>query len=129
MKTTAKSTITRAAGNTQSFASLPKGRRGVKPTAVATNIDKAERNRPAHAAEGPEQEEAVAGLVRGALSEQLAKGVTPQAMAEQTLQAIRAKRFYIFTEGMDDSEQWKGNIELRLDDIRLGRNPTFPSFS
>jgi len=99
------------------------------PMAVATNIDKAERNRPARATEGSEQEEAVAGLVRGALSEQLAKGVTPQAMAEQTLQAIRAKRFYIFTEGMGDSEQWKGNIELRLDDIRLGRNPTFPSFS
>jgi uncharacterized FlgJ-related protein len=46
-------------------------------------------------------------------------------MAEQTLQAIREERFYIFSESAE-SEQWKDNMKMRFDDILRGRKPTMP---
>jgi hypothetical protein len=41
-------------------------------------------------------------------------------MAQRVLDAIVAERFYILSE-----EAWRDSAHIRLDDIRLGRNPTF----
>ncbi len=95
------------------------------PMAVVTNIDKAEYVRPDRFMLPPEADSSVAEMVKEALSLQLKKGISPEIMAEQTLQAIREKRFYIFSKA-GDSEHWKENIITRLEDIRLERNPTFP---
>jgi hypothetical protein len=66
-----------------------------------------------------------ADLVKAGTAEAMKEGIAPSAVADQVLQAIRDERFYIFTEG-GDSDRWKKVINMRLDDIRELRNPTFP---
>ena len=39
---------------------------------------------------------------------------------EATLEAIREKRFYVLAE-----DDWKRACDLRCEDVRLARNPTF----
>jgi NAD(P)-dependent dehydrogenase (short-subunit alcohol dehydrogenase family) len=91
------------------------------PEVVATRINTAERNRPAHlrrkpaGAAPPERE-----LVEKALDDALARGVAPRRIAERVLAAIRADRFYILSE-----DEWRRISDLRAEDIRLARNPTF----
>jgi NAD(P)-dependent dehydrogenase (short-subunit alcohol dehydrogenase family) len=92
------------------------------PEVVATRINTAERNRPARLrrrsvdeAAPPERE-----LVEKALDDALARGVTPRRIAERVLAAIRADRFYILSE-----DEWRRISDLRAEDIRLARNPTF----
>jgi len=91
----------------------------VCPEGVATRIDEASRNRPAEqrGAGGltPEGE-----LVMKALAETVRKGVTPEVIAERTLNAIREDRFYVLPDGV-----WRRMAETRCEDVRLGRNPTF----
>jgi NAD(P)-dependent dehydrogenase (short-subunit alcohol dehydrogenase family) len=99
------------------------------PSAVATRIDESERNRPIPPEPASSRDSAVANLVSTALRAQLEKGITAEAMAEQTLQAIREDRFYVFTQGMGDSDVWNKNIETRFADVLQGRNPTFPAVS
>jgi hypothetical protein len=41
-------------------------------------------------------------------------------MAQRVFDAIVAERFYILSD-----EAWRETAHIRLDDIRLGRNPTF----
>jgi NAD(P)-dependent dehydrogenase (short-subunit alcohol dehydrogenase family) len=88
------------------------------PELVATRIDAAERNRPAHlrtaATTGPEAE-----LVRKAISEGVARGIPPAKIADRVLDAIREERFYVLAE-----DDWRRAAEVRLEDLRLGRNPT-----
>ena len=43
-----------------------------------------------------------------------------QVVADRVLDAIRENRFYILAGG-----SWRRSAETRLEDIRLGRNPTF----
>jgi NAD(P)-dependent dehydrogenase (short-subunit alcohol dehydrogenase family) len=89
------------------------------PEAIATRIDRSERNRPerlAHAA-APSQERE---LVECALSSQVEQGVPPERIAERVENAIRENRFYVLAE-----DEWLRACETRLDDIRLGRSPTF----
>jgi NAD(P)-dependent dehydrogenase (short-subunit alcohol dehydrogenase family) len=91
------------------------------PELVATHIDAAERNRPAHlraapgaAGAGPER-----ALVEQAIADGVARGTPPQAIAERVLHAIREQRFYVLS---DDA--WRRSAEVRCEDLRLGRNPT-----
>ena len=95
------------------------------PMAVDTNIDKSERIRPDRYKLPSDSNSDTADFVSEALSAQLKKGITPELMAEQTLQAIREERFYIFSESAE-AEQWKDNIKIRFDDILLDRKPTMP---
>lgn len=89
------------------------------PELVATNINKASRNRPPalQRKQGPPTE---SESVEAALSGFIITGTPPAAIAQRVLQAIREERFYILSE-----DGWRRSCETRLDDIRLARNPTF----
>jgi hypothetical protein len=41
-------------------------------------------------------------------------------MADRVVRAIRERRFYVLAE-----DDWRRAAELRCEDVRLGRNPTF----
>ncbi len=89
------------------------------PELVATNIDNASRNRPAtlQRKQAPPTESA---SVEAALSSFIMTGTPPATIAQRVLQAIRDERFYILSE-----DAWRRSCETRLEDVRLGRNPTF----
>ena len=91
------------------------------PELVATHIDAAERNRPAHlrpqpgrAGAGPERE-----LVRKAIQDGVTTGTPPERIADRVRDAIREGRFYVLSE-----DAWRRSSEVRAEDIRLARNPT-----
>ncbi len=88
------------------------------PEVVATNIGDCARNRPASAgspaAETPEQ-----ALVRGALEKSIERGISPDAIADRVLRAVRERRFYVLAEG-----DWRRAADLRCDEVREARNPT-----
>ena len=88
------------------------------PELVATRIDTAERNRPAHlrseAGAGPERE-----LVRQAIAAGVAGGPRRPGSRERVLDAIREQRFYVLSE-----DTWRRSSEVRCEDVRLARNPT-----
>ena len=89
------------------------------PEIIATNIDKAKRNRPeALRRQGPPPAES--DLVEAALSSFIGKGTPPAVLAQRVLSAIREERFYILSE-----DAWRHSCETRLEDVRLARNPTF----
>jgi NAD(P)-dependent dehydrogenase (short-subunit alcohol dehydrogenase family) len=91
------------------------------PEAVATGIGHSERVRPAHlrrkAGEGEAPEFAV---VEAGIRSAIAEGLAPERIAERVVRAIREDRFYI----LPDEGPWLDACGTRLDDIRLGRNPT-----
>lgn len=92
------------------------------PEAVATRIDECERNRPAslrapdRGAPPPD-----VAVVNGAIQAAVAGGIPPSVIAERVLRAVKEDRFYV----LSDAEVWRRSSETRLEDIRLGRNPTF----
>lgn len=94
----------------------------VCPELVATRIGDAERNRPPHlkrssdAADSPERK-LVEQSIRDSTTQQ---GIAPDLIAERTLSAIREQRFYVLAE-----DDWKRACDLRCEDVRLARNPTF----
>jgi len=98
------------------------------PMAVVTDIDKSERHRPQRWKVASEEASDIVDLVQKGLTAQLSTGIMPQAMADKIIQAIREERFYIFSDE-GDHNIFRQNINTRLDDIREGRNPTFPLFS
>jgi hypothetical protein len=122
--------IDHCCGASRTFDSPWRGKPDVPPAAdfeahaVTTRIDKAERNRPDHFQPSDPGDNTIPGYVAAALTENNEGGITPEEMAEQTLRAIAEDRFYILPEG-GDAYRWKKLADLRLDDIRLGRNPTF----
>lgn len=91
------------------------------PGFVKTNIQDAERNRPAHLQNTPgeqqrlSQEEQEGGQV---LKLAIQKGMSPQLQAEAVFEAIREKRFYIYP------PEFKRGIQTRMEDILQARNPT-----
>lgn len=89
------------------------------PELVATNINKAARNRPAalRRKNAPPTE---SESVEAALSGFIMTGTPPATIAQRVIQAIRDERFYILSE-----DAWRRSCETRIEDIRLGRNPTF----
>lgn len=91
------------------------------PEAINTGIAASERNRPgAYSGAGDIVESDARALVSQALADSVAKGIGPQVMAQRVFDAIVEGRFYILS---DDA--WRTAANTRLDDIRLGRNPTF----
>lgn len=88
------------------------------PEAVATRIGEAARNHPGGAAAGVETPEQ--SMVRAALRKSVGSGVAPDVMAERVVCAIRERRFYVLSE-----DDWRRAAELRAEDVRLARNPTF----
>lgn len=92
------------------------------PEAVDTGIGFSERNRPEHLKRSPDGEESPPEqkLVADALREATGRGTHPEGIAERVYEAIYNKRFYILS---DDA--WRRTCAIRLEDIRLGRNPTF----
>jgi NAD(P)-dependent dehydrogenase (short-subunit alcohol dehydrogenase family) len=91
------------------------------PELVATHIDTAERNRPAHlrSEPGPGSASPERELVQKAIAEGVASGTPPAKIADRVLAAIREQRFYVLS---DDG--WRRSSEVRSEDIRLARNPT-----
>jgi NAD(P)-dependent dehydrogenase (short-subunit alcohol dehydrogenase family) len=91
------------------------------PEAINTGIAASERNRPsAYSRAGDVVESDARTLVSQALADSVAVGLGPEVMAQRVFDAIVAERFYILSE-----EAWREAAHVRLEDIRLGRNPTF----
>lgn len=92
------------------------------PGWVRTRIGDAERNRPADA--GPQTPESPA-LAAGAqmLRHLVDTGADPGAIAEQVLEGIRERRFYILTH-----PEMNGSINSRFEDILSGGPPRIPNF-
>ena len=59
-------------------------------------------------------------MVSQALADSVAVGIGPEVMAQRVFDGIVAERFYLLSE-----EAWRDTAHVRLDDIRLARNPTF----
>jgi NAD(P)-dependent dehydrogenase (short-subunit alcohol dehydrogenase family) len=95
------------------------------PTAVVTNINSAERNRPDRFKLTDTGNTDIVDMISAAAAESLAKGIAPSEVADQVVQAITEERFYILSGGADVDSLW-GIIANRLDDVRELRNPTFP---
>jgi NAD(P)-dependent dehydrogenase (short-subunit alcohol dehydrogenase family) len=91
------------------------------PEAIATGIGHSERVRPPHLhrktgeADGPEF-----ALVENAIRTTIAKGLPPARIADRVVAAIREDRFYVLPE----EDAWLDACRVRLEDIRLRRNPT-----
>ncbi len=92
------------------------------PELVDTAIARGERNRPEHlkrkAGEGesPERE-----LVDAAIAAATPTGVDPTVLADRAIEAIRENRFYVLA---PEGNPWRAACDVRLEDIRLARNPT-----
>jgi len=93
------------------------------PGWVDTNILDSQRNRPAELAnDAPAPVTPVGEAIRDWVGEQLRSGLSPRAVGEQVLAAIREERFYILTHPAEMPA-----IEHRMQDILRGNNPTlFP---
>jgi len=90
------------------------------PGFVDTNILDSQRNRPAERTnDTPAPVSPAAHAVREWLGEQLKQGLSPRAVGEQVLAAIRDERFYILTHPAETPA-----IEQRMRDIVRGDNPT-----
>jgi len=101
------------------MAGAPVGVSVLCPEAIRTGIATSERNRPADVGDAA-ADTAAGALVREALATTTAAGLSPDVMADRIEAAIRTDRFYVL--GEDD---WRRCCDVRLEDIRLGRNPTF----
>lgn len=93
------------------------------PELINTGIAESERVRPENYknADGAPPITQSGKLVIGALADGIAKGgLDPSVMADRVFEAIQQDRFYILAE-----DSWREACNTRLEDIRLGRNPTF----
>lgn len=93
------------------------------PELIDTGIAKSERVRPESYknSDGAPPITESGKLVVGALADGMAKsGLDPSVMADRVFDAIQQDRFYILAE-----DSWRDACNTRLEDIRLGRNPTF----
>ena len=100
----------------------PVGVSALCPELIRTRIGHSERNRPAHlkrpdGSSTPEQ-----ALVEQAIKTSTEGGIDPSAMADRVFDGIREDRFYLLAE---EGTSWDNACQMRLEDIRLRRNPTF----
>jgi NAD(P)-dependent dehydrogenase (short-subunit alcohol dehydrogenase family) len=94
----------------------------VCPELVATRIGEADRNRPQHLKRGDAPASPERDLVEGAIrSATAAQGVSPDAIAERALDAIRSGRFYALA---PEGDAWRTMCDARLERIRSAQNPT-----
>ncbi|WP_238456489.1 SDR family NAD(P)-dependent oxidoreductase [Desulfotruncus arcticus] len=92
------------------------------PGFVKTRIMDSERNRPVElqnetARPLTPEEEAIVQYVRQGVQ----AGMSPQQAADHVFQAIREERFYIFTH-----PEYNAAVQMRMEDILQGRNPSNP---
>jgi NAD(P)-dependent dehydrogenase (short-subunit alcohol dehydrogenase family) len=90
------------------------------PGFVDTNIINAHRNRPKDFPDESPPQGRVADAIHEWFAEQLKQGLSPRAVGDQVLAAIRDERFYILTH-----PEYKPLIEQRMKDLLSGSNPTF----
>ena len=91
------------------------------PEAINTGIAASERNRPSgYSKAGDIVESDARALVSQALTDSVAGGIGPEVMAQRVFDAIVAEQFYILSD-----EAWRASANVRLEDVRLARNPTF----
>jgi len=91
------------------------------PELVNTAISNAERNRPPELARaGDIPDTPMRNMTMQAITDNTKRGVAPRVLAERALQGIKDQRFYLFSD-----EEWRKASLIRLEDLRLGRNPTF----
>jgi NAD(P)-dependent dehydrogenase (short-subunit alcohol dehydrogenase family) len=86
------------------------------PGFVRTRIAESDRNRPAWA---PEREAESAEALRGAIQNMVEGGISPAAVAERVIDAVRHNTFYILTH-----PELTPALQTRFDDIVQGRPPT-----
>jgi NAD(P)-dependent dehydrogenase (short-subunit alcohol dehydrogenase family) len=92
------------------------------PELVDTSIGCGERNRPAHLERKPgEGESAERDLVESAIKQATRTGLDPTVLADRAIEAIRDERFYVLA---GDGDPWRLACNVRLEDIRLARNPS-----
>lgn len=90
------------------------------PGYVDTNILTSARNRPAELSNsGPEPSGPEVEFFMQWFSQQLKQGLSPRAVGDCVLQAIRDECFYIFP-----SPEWVPMVDTRLKRIVGGENPT-----
>ncbi|MFH2012064.1 MAG: SDR family NAD(P)-dependent oxidoreductase [Pseudomonadota bacterium] len=91
------------------------------PGAVNTQIIDAARNRPITLQNEPAKEAVSPKLKkqREAWIQSLKEGMSPQQLADHIFQSIRDEKFYILSH-----PEWKPKIQLRMEDILQGRNPS-----
>ena len=88
---------------------------------ISTGIARSDRNRPEHLKRSEGQEHPEQDLVEGAIDQMISSGLSPSVMADRVVAAIRENRFYILSE---EGGSWRQACNQRLDDLRLGRNPS-----
>jgi NAD(P)-dependent dehydrogenase (short-subunit alcohol dehydrogenase family) len=92
------------------------------PELIATGIGRSERNRPEHLARKDGDAEAPEiALVEGVLREAAPTGLAPEKIAARVIAAVRADRFYVLP---PEDDPWMETCRRRLEDVRLGRNPS-----
>lgn len=91
------------------------------PEAINTGISNSERNRPEiYSGDGNIVETDERLMVSQALNDSVSAGIGPEVMAQRVLDGIIDERFYLFSD-----EAWRNAANIRLDDVREARNPTF----
>ena len=91
------------------------------PEAINTGISNSERNRPeVYSGDGNIVETEERLMVSQALNDSVSAGIGPEVMAQRVLEGIIEERFYLFSD-----EAWRRAANVRLDDVREARNPTF----
>jgi NAD(P)-dependent dehydrogenase (short-subunit alcohol dehydrogenase family) len=92
------------------------------PGWVNTRIAESDRNRPEHLPEPligePSLGEVDPELVRAMIRDFFATKQSPDEVAELVVDAIRTRRFYVFT-----ADSWSTQVAERHADIQAGRNP------
>ena len=91
------------------------------PEVIGTGISRSERNRPEHLKRPDGEEHPEQDFVEGAIDQMISSGLNPSVMADRVVAAIRENRFYILSE---EGGSWRQACNQRLDDLRLGRNPS-----
>jgi NAD(P)-dependent dehydrogenase (short-subunit alcohol dehydrogenase family) len=93
------------------------------PHWVHTKIVESDRNRPHGMERLPGQGHGASALKNShaELHKAVVKGISPARVAEIVFDAIRGRRFYIFTH-----PEYMGLIKMRAEDVLLERNPTDP---
>jgi NAD(P)-dependent dehydrogenase (short-subunit alcohol dehydrogenase family) len=92
------------------------------PELIATGIGRSDRNRPEYLARKDGETDAPEiALVEGVLRDMAPSGLAPERIAARVLAAVLENRFYVLP---PEDDPWMDSCRRRLDDIRLGRNPS-----
>ncbi len=93
------------------------------PELVATKIGESERNRPLHLKRGDLPASAERDAVEGAIRVAISQGLSPEAIADRTVAAIREDRFYVLA---PEGDAWRRMANARLELLRTASNPQLP---